>query len=392
MTKYNVKGFKSSGLCCGIKKDGKKDLGLIFSEKEANFSALFTKNKIKAAPLIVGQKILKKGKAQAFIVNSGNANCSTGKQGLIDAEETSKTIANALSIDSELVVPSSTGVIGEKLPIEKIKKASKNLVDSLDTSFENFAEAILTTDKKIKIVEKTRVVDNKEFSILGIVKGSGMIKPNMATLLCFILTDAKITSTLLKKALKKSCDASLNRITIDGDTSTNDSAFIVANGMSGAKINKNNFDLFQTILNEVLLSLSKKVVQDGEGVRKLVSVNVKNAYTKKDAYKIAESIAESSLVKTAIFGEDANWGRIMMAIGKTNAKINPDTIDIYFDNVKITQDSVYTGKDAENMVDEILKKETYSIVVDIKMGKEEETILTCDLSYNYIKINAGYRS
>ena len=388
---YKIKGFLSNGISVGIKKDGKKDLGLIFSEREANISALFTKNKIKAAPLLIGIEKNKIGKAQAFIVNSGNANCATGKQGLIDATKMTTVIAKALNISSALVIPSSTGVIGEKLPIKKIEAKADELVSSLDSSFEDFAEAILTTDTKIKIVTKEGKINKDPFSIVGIIKGAGMIKPNMATLLCYILTDIKASSAFLKKALKKSCDISLNRLSIDGDTSTNDSIFIMANGASKT-LAKNNEKLFQSLLDETLIELSKKLIQDGEGVNKLVQINVKGAKTKIDAYTVAESVAESSLVKTAIFGEDANWGRIMMAIGNADAKINPSAIDIFFDDIQMAKNSLSCGKKTEAKVSKILKKKEFSITIDLKLGKEKESFLTCDLSYDYIKINSDYRS
>ncbi len=387
-------GFKFHGINAGIKPDKKSDLGIIFSEKPASLAAVFTKNKVVAAPVILGQDRLKHGICQAVLVNSGNANCFTGQQGLKDAIDSSKFVADQLGIPEEFVIVSSTGVIGLPLPMDKFQKGIPKLVQTIDRGgIDDFAQAILTTDKTIKkVVRKDRIKDN-EYSIVGIAKGSGMIHPDMATMLSFICTDLNISSFILQNILQKSCDRSFNRISVDGDTSTNDTVLCLANGMSKAIVeNDDDIDAFQKSFDKVLFDLSKKIVKDGEGATKSARIIVKGALNEKDAFMIAKTIANSNLVKTALFGEDPNWGRIVAAAGRSGAELVMDKIDLSFNDVIILDKGKWCGKEAENRANIILKKDEYDITLNLNLGDFEDYFLFCDFSKEYVTINADYRS
>ena len=389
-----VTGFLASGIYAGIKKVEKKDLALIFSEKPCTAAGLFTKNEVKGAPVIISQRNIKKGIGQAIIANSGNSNVCTGKQGIKDAEEMAALTAKALNIKPNLVCIASTGVIGEPLPMEKIRKGISDSALSLRRDGgRDAAEAIMTTDTFVK--EKAVQIDfgGKAVTIGGIAKGSGMIYPNMATMLSFIATDAKITSMDLKSALKAVVDKSFNMTTVDGDMSTSDMVICLANGMSGVGITKNRgYKDFQDGLNYVCAELAKMIVKDGEGATKFVEIRVKGAKTFNDAKKIGMAIANSNLVKTALFASDANWGRIMAAIGYSGVKVNADKIDLFFNNVKMVGNGIGLGIDTEREATEVLKKREFAIIVNLRLGKAEATVWTCDFSYDYVKINAEYRT
>lgn len=387
-------GFIAGGIASGIKKNGKHDLGIIYTIKEASVAGVFTKNKVKAAPVILDMQRIPSGICKAVVVNSGNANCCTGEKGFKDAVKMSQAAASMLDISDDMVLVSSTGVIGEPFPVEKIINAMPDLVKSSNVNgFYNFAKAIMTTDKVVKIVSKKETIDNKTFTITGVAKGSGMIRPDMATMLCFVCTDVKADSDMLKHSLLVANEKSFNVITVDGDTSTNDMVILMANGESGASIsNASDKKKFQTVLDDVLLSLAKMVVKDGEGANKLVEVEVKNAVSDKQARQIADTVANSNLVKTAIFGEDANWGRILAAAGRAEALIEPYKTDIYFDNILMVKNGQGCGALAEEKVSRILKKTEYKIIIDLHMGQGSASYYTCDFSFEYIKINADYRS
>ena len=388
-----MKGFKFKGIRAGIKKNNGMDLGIIFSERPATAAALFTQNKVVAAPVVMGRERIKKGLCQAIIVNSGNANCFTGKKGLEDAENTALLAAKALGIDSELVMVSSTGVIGAPLPMEKIEQGLPDLVRGMEPScLEEFATAILTTDLAAKISTKKCRVKAGEFTITGVAKGSGMIKPNMATMLSFIMTDLEISSILLHSCLKKACDRSFNRISVDGDTSTNDTVIAMANGMAGVSLDGDDICQFQTCLDEVLLDLSRMVVRDGEGATKLVKILVNGAKMPGDALLAAQTIADSNLVKTAIYGEDPNWGRIVAAAGRSGALLDQEILDLRFGDVFLVKQGVWQGKGAEIEAAEIMKKREIEVVLDLHMGEFCDWYLFCDFSEDYVKINADYRS
>ena len=389
-----VTGFLASGIYAGIKKVEKKDLALIFSEKPCAAAGLFTKNEVKGAPVIISQRNSKKGVGQAIVANSGNSNACTGKQGIKDAEETAVLTAKALNIKPNLVCVASTGVIGEPLPMEKIRNCIADAALKLSKEGgRDAAEAIMTTDTFLK--EKAVQIDigGKTVTIGGIAKGSGMIYPNMATMLSFIATDAKIASRDLKSALKAAVDKSFNMTTVDGDTSTSDMVICLANGMSGVSITKGKgLKAFQEALTYICTELAKMIVKDGEGATKFVEIKVKGAKTFNDAKKIGMAIANSNLVKTALFASDANWGRIMAAIGYSGVKVNTDKIDLFFNNIKMVGNGIGLGIDAEREATEVLKQKEFAITVDMRLGKAEAAVWTCDFSYDYVRINAAYRT
>ena len=397
---HHMKGFYFKGMASGIKADGKKDLGLIFSARPAAAAALFTKNKVVAAPVILGRERMKGGLCQAVVVNSGNANCFTGEKGLADAKETAALAANALKIPESLVVVSSTGVIGAPLPMERLREAMPELTRRLtdteeaDTDhFMNFAQAILTTDLAAKTVVKKCCIKGQTFTIAGVAKGSGMIRPNMATMLAFVCTDLDISSITLNAALKKACNQSFNRISVDGDTSTNDTVLAMANGMSGVVLEDSDDAIdFQNNLDALMLDLAKMIVRDGEGATKVVTITVNGAASAEDAYRVADTVAHSNLVKTAIYGEDPNWGRITAAAGRAGAQVNPDKIDLLFGDVQLVSQGGWLGVDAEKRAAEVMKQDELNIILDLNMGQFMDFYIFCDFSENYVKINADYRS
>ncbi|MBE3592164.1 MAG: bifunctional glutamate N-acetyltransferase/amino-acid acetyltransferase ArgJ [Thermoanaerobacter sp.] len=392
------KGFLASGIFAGIKKS-KKDVALIYSEKVANAVAVFTTNKVKAAPVLLDMKRIEKGIAQAIIINSGNANACTGEKGFEDAVNMAKKVSQLLKIDEENVLVCSTGVIGAPLPMEKVLKGIEAAAENLSTEGGyQAAEAIMTTDTFLKGVTAKFVIEGKIVTMAGFAKGSGMIHPNMATMLSFILTDASITKVALNKAFKETVDKTYNMISVDGDMSTNDTAVILANGEAQNKTieeGTHEFDVFYNALEYVNKTLAKLIVKDGEGATKFMEVNVINAKTEKDARLAAKSIVNSNLVKTAIFGEDANWGRILAAVGYSGADFDASRVDIYLKSVKgeikVCENGGYIFFD-EALAKEILKENEITVTVDMKAGEYSATSWGCDLSYDYVKINGSYRT
>jgi glutamate N-acetyltransferase / amino-acid N-acetyltransferase len=388
------KGFLFSTAEAAIKKPGRKDIALIFSEVEANIAGTFTTNSVKAAPVKICIKKIKSGSGNAIIVNSGNANACTGTQGIKNAEEIVSSISKRLKVKSSLVFPCSTGVIGTPMPMERILPAIPALAEHLGHySFDDVAKAIMTTDTFPKIVTKKLKVGNVTGTVSAICKGAGMIAPNMATMLCFILTDLEIELQALRKALKSSVSKSFNRITIDGDMSTNDTVLLMANGMLGNKTifsTSKFYHTFQMTLDEITYELAKLVVQDGEGATKLIEVDVRGARMEADATKAALSVANSSLVKTAIYGNDANWGRIMAALGYSGIAFKEDKTDIFFNKVKVVKNGLANNKNRE--ATETLKGKSVRIIIDLHSGTASSKVLTCDLTEEYIRINAEYRT
>ena len=368
------KGFKANGLNCGIKSSGKLDLGLITSDDLAVSSSVFTKNSVKAAPLVISQKHAKNNKIQAIVVNSGNANCFTGSFGRIYAERTTVLIGKLLGIPKEDVIVASTGIIGKPLPFKKIQKSAPQLVKGLSiTGSKNIAESILTTDTETKEIAVTVTVGGKKVTVAGCAKGSGMIAPNMATMLGFITTDAAVNAKMLKTALKKAADQSFNCITIDGCMSTNDMVTVMANGYAKNKtISKpgKDFNAFAKALGFVCLDLAKKIVLDGEGATKFIEINCLGAQNEKQARAIAMQIANSTLVKTAACGSNPNWGRVAAAVGSLGiSKVTEKNLRIKFSPFD--------------------KKEIH-ITADLNIGSAKATVYTSDLSLEYVRINKEY--
>lgn len=394
------KGFYASGIHCGLKKNNSKlDLALIYSEVAGNAAGVYTKNKVKGAPIYITKEHLINKKAQAIIVNSGNANTCTGDDGLLKAKEMAEFQAKSLNIKTDDVLVASTGVIGVPLNIDKIKNAIPLLSKKLSTEgSEEAAYAIMTTDKIKKQLAIEFTIGDKTVTIGAIAKGSGMIEPNMGTMLSFLTTDLNISSELLEEALRESTKISYNRVSVDGDTSTNDMVLIIANGLANNEkiVSKNNdYYNFLNALNKINVSLAKMIARDGEGATKLIECIVYNAPNKEDAEVLSKSVINSPLVKTAIFGNDANWGRILCALGYSGININPNTIDLYFKSelaeIKVCENGKAISFD-ELTAKKILSKEEVKILIDMKSGTEAAVAWGCDLSYDYVKINGEYRS
>lgn len=394
------KGFLASGIHCGVKEGTtKKDLALIYSEVMANGAGMYTLNKVKGAPIQISKNHLHNGKAQAIIVNSGNANTCNGENGLKDAETMTKVQAKALNIDTQDVVVASTGVIGVPLNIDAIINGIPCLTKSLSKDGSKAAaESIMTTDTFMKEYSIEFEVGGKTISLGAIAKGSGMIEPNMGTMLSFITTDLAISSDLLKEALKETVRVSYNRITVDGDTSTNDTVFLLANGLAeNEEITEKNedYNTFVEALKEVCITISKMLAKDGEGATKLIECTVNGAYTEDDADVLAKSVIKSSLVKTAIFGSDANWGRILCALGYSNIDFDPEKVDVSFASETGTILVCKAGSPVnfdEKKAKEILLQNEVKILVNMNLGSSEVTTWGCDLTYDYVKINGDYRS
>jgi glutamate N-acetyltransferase/amino-acid N-acetyltransferase len=393
---FSVQGYKAWGISSGIKQNGKKDLAVIWSDREASVAGVFTKNRVKAAPVLLGQARIKSGKGRAIVANSGCANACTGRRGMQDARATADLAARALGVRPDAVLVASTGVIGEFLPMTKIGNGLETAAGLLSAAgWEQAAEAIMTTDvyPKLSIVQEE--IGGKTVTVGGIAKGSGMIHPNMATMLCFIVTDAALSAPLLKKALLAATEKSFNAVTVDGETSTNDMALCMANGAAGHKriaAGSREFKRFQACLDEVALSLARQLVRDGEGATKFVELEVRGARNPAQAKSAAMAVAQSSLVKTALFGEDANWGRIMAALGHAGVEMDEARTDIHIGKVKLVEKGLGQGKAADREASLLLKQRDIRIVIDLHKGKGSAVVLTCDLSCEYVKINAAYRS
>jgi glutamate N-acetyltransferase/amino-acid N-acetyltransferase len=391
-----VTGVLAAGMAAGIKKGEALDLALIVSEREATVAGVFTTNKVVAPPLIWDRQRLRRGKGRAIIVNSGNANACTGRRGYDDAVTMAALTASALGVPREDVYVGSTGVIGKPLPMEKIEAAIPLLAARLHRhGGEDAARAIMTTDTTVKTAAVSDSIGGRTVTVGGIAKGSGMIHPNMATMLAYLATDAQVPRTVLQRGLRQATERSFNRIPVDGDTSTNDMVLCMANGMAGNrpfKPGSADARRFQSLLDHVCLDLAKKVAWDGEGATKFVELRVKGARTQADALRAAITIATSSLVKTAWFGEDANWGRTMAALGRSGARIAEDRIAIMVGPVQIVRRGMGLGPDAEEQANAVMKSREFTVTIDLGMGHADTTVWTTDLTMDYIKINASYRS
>ncbi len=389
------KGFVADGVHAGLRYL-KKDLGIIISEKPANCAAVYTSNKFQAAPLKVTQaSIAQEGLIQAIIVNSACANACTGERGLNDAYQMRKWTAEQFGLQEHHVGVASTGVIGEFLPMEKIHDGLQMLSPGNEhANVEAFQTAILTTDIVMKNCCYSAVIDGKTVFMGGAAKGSGMINPNMATMLAFITTDVNIESNYLQMALKEITDTTFNQITVDGDTSTNDTVFVMANGKSENQTltpEHPDWGVFLELLSKSCESLAKQIAKDGEGATKLIEVEVTGAMSDLDARMAAKQIVGSNLVKTAVHGEDANWGRIISAIGQSNAVINPLLVDIAIGPITMLKNSEPQAF-SEEEASAYLSNKTIHIIVNLHLGTGKGKAWGCDLSYDYVKINANYRS
>ncbi|MEW6077630.1 MAG: bifunctional glutamate N-acetyltransferase/amino-acid acetyltransferase ArgJ [Thermodesulfobacteriota bacterium] len=389
-------GFQWSGVSAGIKPGGDKDLGMILSNMPARAAAVFTKNRVKAAPVQLDLERIVSGICQAVIVNSGNANCCTGEQGMGDARLMTRLVAEELGIDEEWVLVASTGVIGVPMPMDKVTAAVPKAVEALSPDgFIDFATSILTTDQFPKTVTQVfQMDDGSEFSITAAAKGAGMIHPDMATMLCFVCTDIQAAPEALATILGRAVDYSFNRITVDGDTSTNDTVMIMASGMSEADLGTDsNRNRFQQALDEVLLEIAKMIVRDGEGATKLVEVNVRGAHSAEEARRAAQVVAGSPLVKTAFFGEDVNWGRIMAAVGRSGVEMKPEKLDIFYDTVQVVSHGRGCGAAAEAAAGKVIRQSEMTLVIDLNTGGTgNASMFTSDLTLDYVKLNAHYRS
>ncbi|UFS69632.1 bifunctional glutamate N-acetyltransferase/amino-acid acetyltransferase ArgJ [Geomonas sp. RF6] len=392
----NVKGFQFSAVEAAIKKPGRLDLALIFSQSPANVAAVFTTNKVKAAPVLISMERAKNGVCRALIVNSGNANACTGEEGMADALEYGRLASGTLGIAEDDLLICSTGVIGQRLPVQRLRDGIEPLVANLPSgTLEDVSSAIMTTDTFAKMEVREGSAGGASYRIAGIAKGAGMIQPNMATMLSFLVTDAAVDAAFLKEAFKEAVDGSFNAITVDGDTSTNDTALIMANGAAGNPTivpGTPEAKEFTALLHDVLLSLAKLIVKDGEGATKFVEIRVRGAVTNAEAKQGALAIANSLLVKTAFFGQDANWGRIFCALGYSGIEMDQSKVDLFFDDVQMVSRGVFAGGDAEARGSDVLKKKEIAVIIDLRAGEGEAVVYTSDLSYDYVRINADYRT
>ncbi|HEU0264638.1 MAG TPA: bifunctional glutamate N-acetyltransferase/amino-acid acetyltransferase ArgJ [Geobacterales bacterium] len=391
-----LKGFQFAAIEAAIKKPGRLDLALIYSEVPATVAAAYTTNKVKAAPVILSQQRTEGGTAQALVVNSGNANACTGQAGMDDARRITRLVAEGLGIPDEAVLPSSTGVIGQRLPVERIVSAIPGLVERVATgTLGDVAQAIMTTDTFPKMEVRQGSAGGTGYTIAGIAKGAGMIMPNMATMLAFIVTDADVDPAFLRHSFLQQVESSFNAITVDGDTSTNDTALIFANGQAGnPRIMEGSPEAegFATLLGDLLGSLARQIVRDGEGATKFVQVIVTGARSDGDAKRAAMAVANSQLVKTAFFGQDANWGRIFAAVGYSGVEVDQERLSLRFNDVLMATQGIFAGGDAEARGSAVLKEKEFTVTIDLGLGTGNAKVFTSDLSYDYVKINADYRT
>ena len=385
------KGFKFSSATVGIKASGKPDLALILADRPTSAAALFTKNFVTAAPVEVGRGSLVKshGLVRAVIVNSGNANCATGRAGMRACEKVCNELAQLLNINPTEVFPSSTGIIGVPLPVEKISGNLKSLVEKSGSSpdhFRQFASAILTTDTRLKLASVP--LRNGKAAVTGVAKGSGMIHPQLATMLVYLLTDAIATPAELRRSLRNACAETFNTISIDGDTSTNDTVLLLASGASGVRMRSVQKE-FEKALRGVCQSLAEQIVADGEGVQHVIHLRIEQAKDRAEALRVARAISHSLLVKTAWAGADPNWGRILAAVGRSGVRVNPNTVTIFIGAQKVCSASTACAFDERAAHEELSKAES-RVIVQLGRGRARLDFLTTDLTTDYVRINADY--
>ena len=388
-----VPGVRLASIPCGIKAGNVTDLVLFEFSPGSVTAGIFTQSQFAAAPVLVGQRHLRKAESRYFLINSGNANAATGKEGIADADTCCKALSQQTGARPEEVIPFSTGVIGERLQVANITAALEPIISQLDEgNWLKAAQGIMTTDTRPKIASRRIDINGQPVTITGIAKGAGMIQPNMATMLAYIASDVVCSREVLQELLQAGADQSFNRITVDSDTSTNDSCMLTATGLSGVEITSPDESDFRTALFEVMRELAHGIVRDAEGATKFVEVCVTGGRHNRDCLEVAYAIANSPLVKTALFASDANWGRIVMAIGKADAEIDISRVDIYIDDVRLMRSG---GKDPDYREEHgaaVMAKEEITIRVDLNLGEAVESVWTSDLSHEYVSINADYRS
>ena len=391
----SAKGFRACGVEAGVKYRNRKDVALVVADVPCSAAALFTTNRVAAAPVLYDREVIKSGRAQAVFANSGCANACTGPQGLVDAESTARDVAAALGLDPKSVLVASTGVIGRPLPMDRIAKGVRLAASALGRTKDHAhaaACAIMTTDTRPKEACARVTIAGKTVTIGGMSKGSGMIHPNMATMLGFLTTDASLPPPLLKRALRGAVAKTFNHLVVDGDESTNDSVFLLASGLAGLHIKKPgaDFALFCEALTEVCLSLARQMAQDGEGATKFVTVTVKGARDEKDAERAARAVAKSPLVKTSWFGRDPNWGRVLAAVGYSGADMDGERTDIFYDRVWAFRAGRVADEAQLAKLKTVLAKPAFEVVVDLHLGSASSSIYTCDFSTEYVHINGDY--
>jgi glutamate N-acetyltransferase/amino-acid N-acetyltransferase len=389
-------GFRASGIHCGIKKPDLLDLALCLSDVSGPIAGVFTKNRVVAAPVLLDRHHLRSHRGRAIIVNSGNANACTGTQGLVAAKAMATAVAQQLSIPVREVFVGSTGVIGRVLPVDRITAAIPTLIARLSIpGGDHAAQAILTTDLRPKTVGRQSRIGGRVVTVGGMAKGSGMIHPNMATMLAYLTTDAAITPAALQQALNAAVNQSFNCITVDGDTSTNDTVLCLANGLAknrSIQPGTKPYRDFERLLTDAARELALMICRDGEGVTKVVTILVQGATTTAAAKRVADTIATSNLVKTALFGEDANWGRVMAAIGRSGVAIDPGKVTVRFGDIVMVRQGIGIGLEAEQKIAQVFKQKEFTITVQLGQGHAHAHRWTTDLSYDYVRINASYRS
>jgi glutamate N-acetyltransferase/amino-acid N-acetyltransferase len=389
-----VSGVRLATAAAGIRYKNRKDVCLVELAQGGTAAGVFTQNKFCAAPVHVAKENLAKDPVRYLIINSGNANAGTGDEGMRAARETCRTVAALAGCPMSQVLPFSTGVIGQDLPILPFQQVMPSLMSGLsEDGWEDAARTIMTTDTRPKFCSKQIELEGQTITITGIAKGSGMIHPNMATMLGYVATDAKVDQALLQYMLSKGVDPSFNSITVDGDTSTNDACVLLASGASGVEIDASNQAQFQAALDQVLFYLAREIVRDGEGATKLVEIAVEGAKDDGEAKAVAFTVAHSPLCKTAWFASDPNWGRILAAVGRAPVEhLDIDALKIYLDEVLLVSDGGRAASYTEEQGQSVLNKDTFEIRVIMNEGEGSARVLTCDFSYDYVKINAEYRS
>jgi glutamate N-acetyltransferase/amino-acid N-acetyltransferase len=392
----SAKGFRAAGVAAGIKYKDRADVALLVADAPCSAAAVFTTNKVAAAPVMYDRKVIKAGRIQAIVANSGCANACTGERGMLDAERTAAAVAETLGIDPKLVLVASTGVIGHPLPMDRLISGIGAANKALGKSSEHglaAAKAIMTTDTKPKQAAVTTTIDGKKVTVAGMCKGSGMIEPNLATMLGFITTDAAVSPAMLRRALALAVAKSFNRLVVDGDESTNDSVFLLASGEAkNAPITHGgaDFEALRAALEDVCISLTRQMAADGEGATKFVTVTVKGAKSEKDAARAARAIAKSPLAKTSWFGRDPNWGRVLAAVGYSGSEVSDSLAEVFYDRVwAYKKGKVADAKQLAKLA-KVLEKPSFEVIVDLHLGSGESSIYTCDFSLDYVHINADY--